>query len=76
MAEKQELPKISLMAARKNMGLTQQQAAERLGIGVSTLRNWEQGATFPDQPAIEKLCKLYALKYDYINFLPFKLAKS
>ena len=63
-------PKITLSAARKNVGLTQIAAAKRLGIATSTLRSWEQGITYPGQPEIEKLCALYNLKYDYINFLP------
>lgn len=63
-------PKITLSAARKNIGLTQIDAAKRLGIATSTLRSWEQGNTYPGQPDIEKICELYNLKYDYINFLP------
>ena len=63
-------PKITLKAARKNVGLTQIDAAKVLGIAPSTLRNWENGITYPGQPEIEKLCALYNLKYDYINFLP------
>lgn len=62
--------KITLKAARKNVGLTQVEAAKILGIASSTLRNWENGITYPGQPEIEKLCALYNLKYDCINFLP------
>lgn len=67
---KQLWPKITLKAARKNIGLTQVEAAKVLGIATSTLRSWENGITYPGQPEIEKLCALYNLKYDYINFLP------
>lgn len=63
-------PKITLKAARKNASLTQVEAAKLLGVAASTLRNWENGITYPGQPEIEKLCALYNLKYDYINFLP------
>lgn len=68
--DKQSCPKITLKAARKNVGLTQAEAAKVLGIAASTLRNWENGITYPGQPEIEKICALYNLKYDYINFLP------
>lgn len=67
---KQLWPKITLKAARKNIGLTQVEAAKVLGIATSTLRSWEHGITYPGQPEIEKICALYNLKYDYINFLP------
>lgn len=70
MLENLNLPKITLMAARKNAGLTQIDAAKMLNIGVTTLQNWEKGKTYPNQPEIEKLCKLYNIRYDYINFLP------
>lgn len=43
-------------------------AAEKLGVAVSTLRNWEKGITFPKQPAIEKMCELYGVPYDFISF--------
>lgn len=62
------MPKMSLAALRKNANLTQQQAAEKLGIAVSTLKNWEAGNTFPKQSAIEKICILYGVSYDYIDF--------
>lgn len=35
--------KITLAAARKNAGMTQAEAAERLGITIKTLQNWEFG---------------------------------
>jgi len=37
---------------RRFVGLSQSQFAEALGIGVHTLRNWEQGRRQPDGPAI------------------------
>ncbi len=64
-------PKITLGAARKNVGLTQMEAARKLGIAPSTLRSWERGITYPEQPEIERICARYNLKYDYINFLPY-----
>lgn len=63
------MPKMSLKSARVNAKLTQLQAAEALGVAVSTLKNWEKGITFPKQPMIEKLCELYKVDYDQVNFL-------
>jgi transcriptional regulator with XRE-family HTH domain len=62
------MPKISLAAARINANLTQKQAAEALNVSLSTYKNWENGITYPKQPAIEKMCELYGMPYDYIRF--------
>jgi transcriptional regulator with XRE-family HTH domain len=62
------MPKISLAAARINANLTQKQAAEALNVSLSTYKNWENGITYPKQPAIEKICELYGMPYDYIRF--------
>lgn len=62
--------KITLSAARVNAGYSQKQAAELLNISNKTLCNWEKGKTFPEQPMIEKLCNLYSVTYDMINFAP------
>lgn len=64
------MPKITLSAARVNAGYSQKSAAEILGISNKTLCNWEKGKSFPDQPMIEKLCNLYGVTYDMINFAP------
>lgn len=62
------MPKITLKAARVNANLSQQEAARRLGVAVSTLRNWEAGKTFPNQPKIEKLCEVYGIPFDVLFF--------
>ena len=62
------MPKITLKAARVNAHLTQTQAAKGLDISISTLKNWEAGKTFPNQPQIEKMCKLYNIGYDMLYF--------
>ena len=62
--------KMTLKAARVNAGYTQQEAAELLGIAKATLVKWEKGKTFPDAPAIEKICSVYHSHYDNISFLP------
>lgn len=62
--------KITLSAARVNAGYSQKQAAKLLDISNKTLCNWEKGKTFPEQPMIEKLCNLYGVTYDMLNFAP------
>ena len=62
------MPKFTLKSARVNAGMTQADVAKKLEVAVSTIRNWENGSTFPKQPVIEKLCDLYGISYDYIDF--------
>lgn len=62
------MKKISLKAARVNARLSQREAAKMLGISNKTLCSWENGKTFPDQPMIEKICALYGVTYDMIDF--------
>ena len=64
------MTKITLSAARVNAGYSQKAAAELLNISNKTMCNWEKGKSFPDQPMIERLCKLYGVTYDMINFAP------
>ena len=59
---------ITLKAARVNMQLTQTEAAKKLGIAVDTLRQYENGKTFPDVPMIRKIEDLYSVSYNDINF--------
>ena len=60
--------KISLRAARVNKGFTQEAAAKAINRSVSAIKSWENGKTFPKQPDIEKLCALYEVTYDSIDF--------
>lgn len=62
------MPKITLKAARVNANLSQLEAAGRIGVAVSTLRNWESGKTFPNQPKIEKICEVYGISFDVLFF--------
>lgn len=64
------MEKISLASARVNAGLSQKEAAKLLGISNKTLCNWEKGSTFPNANHIIRLCKLYNITYERINFLP------
>lgn len=62
--------KISMRAARVNAGLSQKEAATRLGVSNKTIGNWENGVTFPPADKILEICKLYSVSYDNLNFLP------
>lgn len=59
---------LTLEAARVNAGLTQADAAERLGITRPTLRSWEKRKTFPNAIQIEKIEKVYGIEAAHIRF--------
>ena len=63
---------ITLKAARMNVALTQKQAAQKLGITISTIGNWERGRSFPDALQIKRIEELYHVRYDELIFLPKK----
>ena len=62
------MKKFGLRAARVNANLKQTDAALEVGVSVSTIRNWEKGRSFPNEPKIRKLCKLYGVDFDQIDF--------
>lgn len=63
-----EFVKFSLAAARVNAGLSQKEAAEKLGISNKTLCSWENYQTYPSADMVPKICELYGIPYDQINF--------
>ena len=62
------MKKSTLEAARVNSGLTQEKAAEMLGISKYTLINYETGKSYPNVPMIKKIEDLYGLEYKDIFF--------
>lgn len=62
---------ISLAAARVNANMTQQQAAEAIGVDKATIVSWEKGRTSPNSLLLNKLLGIYKISIEYI-FLPEK----
>lgn len=58
---------ISLEAARINAGLSQKEAARRIGVNVATLSNWERGKTSPDVDKFKQLCAVYECPIDMLR---------
>lgn len=63
---------ITLRAARMNVPLTQKEAADRIGVTVDTVGNWERGKSFPDAWQIKRIEEVYHIRYDNLIFLPRK----
>lgn len=53
--------KITLAAARVNAGLTQTEAAEKIGVSQITISNWETGKTSPKMSIVPIIADLYKI---------------
>lgn len=62
--------KVTLKAARTNVGLTQQEAADKIGVTVDTMSNWERAKSFPNALQIRRIEEVYGVSYDNLIFLP------
>lgn len=62
--------KITMKAARVNAGLSQKEAAEKIGVSKDTVGNWERGKSFPSMKIIPVIEKVYNIGYDYIFLAP------
>ena len=62
--------KVTLAAARVNAGFNQKEAANKLGICLATLVNWESGKTFPTARKIQHLCDVYGVPMSHLKILP------
>lgn len=60
--------KLTLKAARVNAGLSRQQAGLRIGVGPSTLGNYERGESFPTVPILKKIEQIYGIPYENLVF--------
>lgn len=55
-----------LKSARKNKGLLQNEAAQKVGIRNNTLSQYESGERQPDFDTLVKLADLYDVTVDYL----------
>lgn len=61
------MPKISIKAARVNAGLTQEEAARRLGINPDTLARYEKTSGKLSLEMLKKLADLYKIPTDFLK---------
>ncbi len=52
--------------ARNEAGLSQEQAAEALGVSRQTVSNWETGKTYPDIISVIKMSDLFSITLDHL----------
>lgn len=60
----QEEFRLFLKKSRENMGLTQESAALSIGVSVTTLQNWENKGTKPDDIYLKNIVSTYELRKD------------
>lgn len=61
-------PNITPAAARINAGLTQDEAAQKIGITKVTLIKWEKGYVSPNTEKAEAMARLYGWPLQFIIF--------
>lgn len=62
------MEKLTLKAARVNAGLTQPEAAEKIGVSVTTLLSYEKGTSFPDVRTVKRIEDAYGVEYRDLQF--------
>lgn len=60
--------KITIKAARVNAGLTQQEVADLINVGRTSVINWEMGHTSPSVEKAEAFCKACNVPFDRVTF--------
>ena len=59
---------MTLKAARVNAGLTQKEAAKKLGISANTLCSYERGKLYPNVCVIKRIEQVYNVSYNDLIF--------
>lgn len=62
--------RLSLKNAREIHGMTQEEAAKKIGVSTDTLGNYERGKSYPDIPVLRKIEETYGVQYSQLVFLP------
>ena len=60
---------ISLKAVRVNANMTQKEWADKLGVTIDTVMNWESGKTEPKWSQVKQMSQLSGIPMDLI-FVP------
>ena len=56
----------NIRSYRKDLGLSQEQLAERLGITLGTVSKWERGASEPDLLYVMEIAELFHISVDVL----------
>lgn len=61
-----EKVRINIAACRANTGLTQREFAEKIGVSLATITNWEASKTEPDVRQLRKISEISGIPMDFI----------
>ncbi len=64
-------PRISIAACRVNAELNQREFADKMGVSLATVVNWESGKTEPTASQLRTISQLSGIPMDFI-FVPAK----
>lgn len=64
-------PRISVAACRVNAELNQREFADKMGVSLATVVNWESGKTEPTASQLRTISQLSGIPMDFI-FVPAK----
>lgn len=62
------MEKLTLKAARVNAGLTQDEAAKKIGVSLTTLVSYEKATSFPDVRTLKRIEDAYGVEYRDLQF--------
>lgn len=60
--------RITLEAARVNVGLTQKEAGQAIGVSAKTIQNWERGTASPRGDRLDRIVEVYGIPFDCLIF--------
>lgn len=60
--------KRNLKQLRKDAGLTQEQAASKLGVSHDTIGRWESGSTIPSATQAALICQTYGVQFQDVKW--------
>lgn len=66
MLDTYKVPRISIAACRVNAKLNQRKFAEKVGVSLATVANWELGKTEPDLSQLRTISELSGIPMDFI----------
>ena len=61
-----KVPRISIAACRVNARMKQREFAEKLGVSISTVTNWELGKTEPDLSQLRTISEISGIPMGFI----------